>query len=93
MNKKLQGTISISLFIASILVFSFTACKDTPEERAQKKHGKPKIYNADNANLKVYIVDSCEYIGNLYWREGGFLTHKGNCKFCNRQRKDDKASD
>lgn len=30
-------------------------------------------------NLKIYTIDKCEYIGNVYGGQGDFLTHKGNC--------------
>jgi len=32
--------------------------------------------------ISVYVIDSCEYIGNVYGGNGDVITHKGNCKFC-----------
>jgi len=32
--------------------------------------------------LKIYTIDSCEYIGKLTGGNSDVLTHKGNCKFC-----------
>ena len=32
--------------------------------------------------IKTYVIDSCEYIGDVRGLRGDFLTHKGNCKFC-----------
>jgi hypothetical protein len=32
--------------------------------------------------IKVYTIDSCEYIGNVVGFKTDILTHKGNCKFC-----------
>lgn len=33
------------------------------------------------ADINTYIIDSCEYIGDLVGdTRGYFLTHKGNCK-------------
>lgn len=32
--------------------------------------------------LEVYVIDSCEYIGNIVISNGDYMTHKGNCKFC-----------
>ena len=45
------------------------------------------------SEYKVVVIDSCEYI--IYTeREGyagyGFMTHKGNCKFCEERRKESK---
>lgn len=31
---------------------------------------------------KVYIIDSCEYIGICKGAQNDFLAHKGNCKYC-----------
>jgi hypothetical protein len=32
--------------------------------------------------IEIYIIDSCEYIGNIYGGNADMLAHKGNCKFC-----------
>ena len=29
--------------------------------------------------LYIYKIDGCEYIGNISFSYGDFLTHKGNC--------------
>lgn len=34
----------------------------------------------DDVDLKLYLIDSCEYIGDVSGRYKDFLTHKGNCK-------------
>ena len=34
------------------------------------------------AQAKVFESDSCEYIGYAIGTTYGFMTHKGNCKFC-----------
>lgn len=35
----------------------------------------------------VYVIDSCEYIGNLEFvsTQSDYLSHKGNCKFCQKR--------
>ena len=33
-------------------------------------------------NVRLYVIDSCEYIGHINAFNRDFLTHKGNCKFC-----------
>lgn len=32
--------------------------------------------------IRIYIIDSCEYIGYVYGGYSDILSHKGNCKFC-----------
>lgn len=32
--------------------------------------------------IKIYTIDSCEYIGEIHGGNGDLITHKGNCKFC-----------
>lgn len=34
------------------------------------------------ADIKIYVIDSCEYLGKLRRYQSDILTHKGNCKFC-----------
>lgn len=41
-------------------------------------------------DYKVIVIDSCEYImydASIGYSGYGFLTHKGNCKFCAERRK------
>jgi hypothetical protein len=33
-------------------------------------------------NMRLYVIDSCEYIGYINAFHSDVLTHKGNCKFC-----------
>ena len=37
--------------------------------------------------INNYIIDSCEYIGNIKGFNDDVLTHKGNCKFCIKRNK------
>lgn len=36
---------------------------------------------------RIYIVDSCEYVGWAIGSRAGILAHKGNCRFCAKRRK------
>lgn len=36
--------------------------------------------------INTYTIDSCEYLGCVYGGNGDFLTHKGNCTFCEKRR-------
>lgn len=40
----------------------------------------------EGRTIRTYIIDSCEYIGYIYGGHGDFLTHRGNCQFCERRR-------
>ena len=40
------------------------------EETITKISGRP---------ISIYVIDSCQYIGNVYGGSGDMLTHKGNC--------------
>lgn len=36
-------------------------------------------------NIEIYTIDSCEYIGRVVGSSTDVLTHKGNCKFCEKR--------
>lgn len=42
-----------------------------------------------NMTLRVIEIDKCEYISNSgsFYSNSAFLTHKGNCKYCEQRRK------
>jgi hypothetical protein len=40
------------------------------------------VSSLNNQDIKIYVIDNCEYIGDVIWGSRDFLTHKGNCKFC-----------
>ena len=45
-----------------------------------------KVYdNWNNPTLSIIKLDDCEYI--TYWlgTKDGFMTHRGNCKFCQQR--------
>lgn len=68
--------LAIVLFIAG---FSFQKCQD---DNADYQTNGGKGYNTE-------IIDSCEY---LVRQDGyaGYMAHKGNCKFCEERRKNNK---
>jgi hypothetical protein len=49
----------------------------TPSKDVKTNSGVNRI----DDNFSVIVVDSCEYIVGSYDR----MTHKGNCKFCERR--------
>jgi hypothetical protein len=45
------------------------------------------ISTINSRYIKTYIIDECEYIGDVRGNGGDFITHKGNCKFCAERNK------
>lgn len=43
---------------------------------------KQTDFTINGSELKIYIIDSCEYIGKIYGGNTDAFTHKGNCKLC-----------
>ncbi len=46
-----------------------------------EKDGKI-MSSLNDKDIKIYVIDNCEYIGDVRGGSRDFLTHKGNCKFC-----------
>ena len=83
----------IFILIVVLFAISFVSCNDTSYIETQK-HQNPEtgevIYVTRGVTLHVVEIDGCEYLmgcaGNGY--EGyGYLSHKGNCKYCAERRK------
>ena len=43
-------------------------------------------YRVSLDSYRVYVIDSCEYLGLLNSGNGNFIAHKGNCNFCKERR-------
>ena len=43
-------------------------------------------YRVSSDTYRVYVIDSCEYLGVLNNGNGSFIAHKGNCRFCTERR-------
>ena len=78
MKKLKSTTIALITIIASIV---FCGCFETTV-RTDKS-----IAIIGGANVYVYTLDSCEYVGWLKGTNGDWATHKGNCKFCAERNK------
>ena len=67
------------IIIATIALMFFSSCEGLPKDYQNAE----TIYDIENkSDLKIYTIDSCEYIGKLLGYNSDVLTHKGNCKFC-----------
>lgn len=75
-NKTSNLVVTRHFFYALLVAVIFCGCetKNVPvEETVSKINGR---------QISVYVIDSCEYVGNIYGGNGDIITHKGNCKFC-----------
>ena len=79
------------IFILSIL-FAMISCSEQPDTNiyhdAKSTDDVYKVVISSSSipiDLQVVVIDSCEYlIGHEYagYRGYGYLSHKGNCKYC-----------
>jgi hypothetical protein len=63
----------------------FCGCENDNKKEAptKNKNGRTVYDFGFNQHIRVYEVDSCEYIGFSGLSEGGTaIIHKQNCKFC-----------
>lgn len=87
------------IFILSIL-FAMVSCSEQPDTNiyhdAKSSDDVYKVIISSSSipiDLQVVVIDSCEYLigheGHEYadYRGYGYLSHKGNCKYCAERRK------
>lgn len=79
-NLKSQGVFKLALFIFSITI-SACGSKKVNENKNYQVIGSISTRNG-NEEIRLYIIDSCEYIGYLGNWQADFISHKGNCRFC-----------
>lgn len=77
------------LILIGLLSLSSCARKELPDEIVPFVK-VPCVYQEGNADVYLYTIDSCEYIGYVNDYHDDFLTHKGNCKFCKERKLNDK---
>ncbi len=59
----------------AFIQFVFFGCK-------KDSNKEENLIEINRRAIKVYTIDSCEYIGHVVGFKTDILTHKGNCKFC-----------
>ena len=84
------------IFILSVL-FAMVSCSEQPDTNIyHDAKSTDDVYKVDifsrsiPIDLQVVVIDSCEYlIGYEYtgYHGYGYLSHKGNCKYCAERRK------
>ena len=79
------------LFIL-VTLFAMISCNEQPDTNVHhcvKSTNDVYIVNG-KLRLRIVVIDSCEYlIGSRYEPSVGYgyLSHKGNCKYCAERRK------
>ena len=87
------------IFILSILfVISLVSCDDVSYTETQKRKNPETgvTYTTEGVTFHVVEIDSCEYLigrkisGDYSF---GYMSHKGNCKYCAERRKRELKND
>jgi len=74
----------IYLILAAII---FYGCEKAPKQEIYPTINKIGVEDKSIRDIRLYVIDSCEYIGYVDMSSSDFLTHKGNCKFCAERNK------
>ena len=70
-------TISVGISVAGIFIFS---CQSSTKTQPPIEQSYPVRVGDNQVSVHEYMIDSCEYIGNLHLDvRCRYLTHKGNC--------------
>lgn len=87
-------------------IISLISCNTRTEEQVVKdyqakreKARQDSIIEVRYHGFQVIVIDSCEYLiktekrgGGDWSTRAGFMSHKGNCKFCEERRKREKTT-
>ena len=85
--KNLNRELSYTLYIL-LVAFLFSGCltknSNQKQEVPTENYNMKTIYDFGwHQQIRVYEIDSCEYIGFSGTSDGGTsIIHKQNCKFC-----------
>lgn len=71
--------------------FVIVSCSKQPDTNVYHETERTSdVYVVNGLRLRTVVIDSCEYlIGSRYEPSVGYgyLSHKGNCKYCAERRK------
>lgn len=71
--------------------FVIISCGKQPDTNVYNEAERTSdVYIVNGFRLRTVVIDSCEYlIGSRYEPSAGYgyLSHKGNCKYCAERRK------
>ena len=80
------------ILIFSLLIFGCSSKNNKPIIPAQNPFivlgHSPETYQ--KTSVYLYVIDSCEYLGYLDLSPFDMLTHKGNCRFCQKRNQEHK---
>ena len=80
------------IFILTAILFAMISCSsEQPYTNIYHEVERTNdVYSIDGVYLRTVVIDSCEYLIGRKCRGYygyGFLSHKGNCKYCAERRK------
>lgn len=79
------------ILILIVILFAMVSCSEQPDTNVYHEAEKTNdVYIVNGLHLRTVVIDSCEYlIGRKLSGDYGFgyLSHKGNCKYCAERRK------
>ena len=81
------------IFILLVFAISLIACSLESKHATNVYHEAERtsdVYIVNKLHLRTVVIDSCEYLigRELSGDYGlGYLSHKGNCKYCAERRK------
>jgi hypothetical protein len=74
--KNIFGIIVITIII-TLIISSLLSCTDTSR--------KLKVTENKVIVCEIAVIDSCEYLHNIFNVNSHVYTHNGNCKFCQQR--------
>lgn len=74
------------ILLASLVLGSCRIQEDKTKEIYPVIDKIESITESQFREIRLYVIDSCEYIGYINVYQSDFLTHKGNCKFCKKHK-------
>ena len=80
------------ILILIVVLFAMISCSEQHDTNIYHEVERTNdVYNVTKElHLRTVVIDSCEYlIGSISAGYGGYgyLSHKGNCKYCAERRK------
>jgi len=84
LNKCLSAFKNWFKYTPILLLFVLGSCNNNNHDKIYPVVDKIELC-LDTRDIKLYVIDSCEYIGSVAGLNAYILTHKGNCKFCKQR--------
>lgn len=90
MKKRFLKNLVNTTFILVLTLLVSSCEQETVNNVEQTYRDNKSIEIFNNVHYQIVVIDSCEYIigKDDYGYNGGFfLSHKGNCKYCENRNK------